>query len=132
MPPAGSTKKRASSSGPAARSASPSSGAVILNKNGVPKLVIPETSAAGTPAYSPSHSYLEGKKDSRRAYLPPVWVTVVLGLTLLQLLVAIWTAHGAGVVDTITRGELVKVGALVSARAGGRARCTPSLPLIPL
>ena len=103
MPPA-STKKRAGSTpaaaaasrggSPAAAAAKASSPGPLLNKNGLPTLVIPEGSASGSPAYSPSNTYLAGKKDSRRAYLPPVWVTFVMGLCLVWRLYGKLSAHG--------------------------------------
>ena len=69
--------KKAAAAAPTPKSASPAAAAAALhNKSGLPKLHISASSGAASPAYSPTVSYLEGKKEAdARAYLPPAWVT---------------------------------------------------------
>ena len=50
-----------------ARSQSPTT--VLRNKSGLPHLIIPKGNN-GEPAYSPSTTYLEAKKEGPRTYVP--------------------------------------------------------------
>ena len=83
MPPA-STKKRASSASPSAE---------ISNKRSLPKLSIPSGATVGSPAYSPSSLYLEGKKGETRAYVPAQWVSAYF---VVLFLYELWLWYSSG------------------------------------
>ena len=83
MPPA-STKKRASSASPSAE---------ISNKRSLPKLSIPSGATVGSPAYSPSSLYLEGKKGETRAYVPAQWVSAYF---VVFFLYELWLWYSSG------------------------------------